>query len=290
MKKLLFLLFLLGLLVGPAAAQEDITASITHDDLERGFLIHLPPGYEEDQPAPLLLVLHGAGMTGPEMMVLAQFNALADESGHIVVYPGGVNRGWNAEAADNGPDDLGFLAAVLDHMEANYAIDGERVHVVGYSNGGTMALRVGCTFSERFAGVVAVAANFSFATASACLDAEPLSTLIVLGTRDHAFPWQGYAAVVDGEFVSAFSAAQTMQFLATRNGCEEEIPLATVSLDDSPLRVVRDSYTGCDNDVEIALYALIDGEHGWPHQPVVTLDDGSSGDMTGLIWQFVTQR
>merc|ERR1712048_935361 len=50
-------------------------------------------------------------------------------------------------------DDIGFIDALLDELEATYCIDRSRIYVTGYSNGGMMTQRLGCELNHRLAAI-----------------------------------------------------------------------------------------------------------------------------------------
>ncbi len=84
---------------------------------------------------------------------------LADQEGFAVVYPIGVNRGWNDGRsntvrydAGKAPDDVAFFDALLDVLIEQAVADPSRIYVTGPSNGGMMTMRLMCDRSERIAG------------------------------------------------------------------------------------------------------------------------------------------
>lgn len=82
-----------------------------------------------DEPVPLVIALHGAG--GDENMFMDGYGAglvkkLAEERGYLLVSPG-----TNLFAANSGN-----LDALIEDMAGRYAIDRERIYMVGHSMGG----------------------------------------------------------------------------------------------------------------------------------------------------------
>jgi poly(3-hydroxybutyrate) depolymerase len=54
------------------------------------YQVHLPPQYDESTKSPVVMALHGCGMTGfgwNSMKLTTRFNGLAHREGFIVVYP-----------------------------------------------------------------------------------------------------------------------------------------------------------------------------------------------------------
>jgi len=99
-----------------------------------------------------------------ERMTLGKFNTLADREGFIVVYPDALGRHWNDGrglrryfSQREGVDDVGFIAALIDHFLRELNVDRKRIYVAGMSNGAMMCFRLACELSERVAVVAAVA-------------------------------------------------------------------------------------------------------------------------------------
>jgi len=63
--------------------------------------IHVPPGYQDGTPAPLLILLHGFGADGKIQSGYLGLQKATDAAGMLYVYPDGVmgrqgKRSWNA--------------------------------------------------------------------------------------------------------------------------------------------------------------------------------------------------
>lgn len=285
-----------ALSAGRVAAQDgDEVRTLMQGEDARTYVLHLPPGYDGSAAVPLVIALHGAGMSGSGMMLQNGFNTQADAHGMIVAYPDGVDGYWITFDADDMPaeadfryyDDPQFILNLIDALSDEYNIDPARVYLLGYSNGGMLALRLRCAIGAQLAGTALVGASMSFAIAQECVTAEPSPVLIALGTNDSAFPWMGYAAPQpDGSLDATFSIAQTMTFLPLLNGCDLRAETVEVTAPDAPLRVIRDAYTDCTSGAPVVLYSLIGMAHDWPGYMPLLLDDGTPGTVADAIAQF----
>ncbi|MFT5483191.1 MAG: polyhydroxybutyrate depolymerase [Halieaceae bacterium] len=79
-------------------------------------------------------------------------------------------------------DDVGFLNAVLDKVEAEFSTDTKRYYMLGVSNGGMMALRMACNHSERFAAVAPIIAQL--APGFECGPSTNLPMMHLAGAKD----------------------------------------------------------------------------------------------------------
>lgn len=129
----------------------------------RGYVLYVPPGLSRTTPAPLLMLLHGCTQTPAEFAAATRFNALADRNGVVLVYPQqtvvhNLNRCWNwfdprhqSRLAGEPAILVGLVHALLG--DPRLALDPERVLVAGISAGGGMAMTLGATHPDVFAGV-----------------------------------------------------------------------------------------------------------------------------------------
>lgn len=295
--RLIMLIVALVLSVSLASAQDPTTETQTleHLGLERSYTVFLPGDYDRATPAPLVILLHHAGGTGTDFMESTRFAMLAMKTGYILAYPDGVDNSWGyLDEAEIHPQDLytndwDFLDVLIDQLSADYAVDAERVYLVGYSNGGLLALRTMCEHGAQLAGIAVIAATFNQHLAQHCVNASPTPTMLVLGTRDTRFPWAGSVEIkTDGRVMTSFSIQQTMMFLAQLNGCElTSGNTVEVTAGGSALRVIADRYTGCAEASEVRLYALLEYGHNYPADPLLVLSNDKIGGVEDAIWEFI---
>jgi phospholipase/carboxylesterase len=147
----------------------------------RDGLRYVPTGYTPDQPAPLIVMLHGAG--GTARGGLDPFLTLADVAGAILLAPDSRAQTWDVVVSDYGPD-VAFLDRALAQTFARYAIDPVRVAVEGFSDGASYALSLGVANGDLFTHVIACSPGF---LAPAGKEGMP-RVFISHGTRDAVLP------------------------------------------------------------------------------------------------------
>ena len=139
--------------------------TLEHGGQTRSYITHVPP---QAGPLPVVISLHGGGGHAAAQQEYSRMDALADREGFIVLYPNGTGRlkgrllTWNAGgccgyAAANNVDDVGFVAAALDHLAARASVDPKRVYATGLSNGAMMAYRLAAELPGRIAAIAPVA-------------------------------------------------------------------------------------------------------------------------------------
>ena len=124
---------------------------------ERDGLLYVPAGYRPDQPAPLVLMLHGAG--GEAHGGIGPFLPPADRAGLILVAPSSRRVTWDVIGDGFGPD-VAYIDAALAQTFARYAVDPARLAVQGFSDGASYALSLGITDGDLFTHVIAFSPGF----------------------------------------------------------------------------------------------------------------------------------
>lgn len=123
---------------------------------ERDGLLYVPPGYRRDRPAPLALVLHGAGGSAPHGMSLLK--GFADRLGLILLAPDSRHATWDV-ISGYGPD-VSFINQALEQTFKRYAVNGKKVAFAGFSDGASYALSLGITNGDLATHVIAFSPGF----------------------------------------------------------------------------------------------------------------------------------
>ncbi len=148
-----------------------------HHDTELHYKLFVPTR-EHQEPAPLLLMLHGCSQTTQDFAVGTRMNDIAQASGMIVIYPAqsttaNPNKCWNwFEPAHQfrGGGEPEALSALTLHVMESQPVDPKRVYVAGFSAGGSMALILAEQYPELYA-AVGVHSGLPTGAASSNMDA-----------------------------------------------------------------------------------------------------------------------
>ena len=121
--------------------------------------LYVPAGYRTETPAPLVLLLHGAGEDARDG--LAQLRGQADEPGIILLALSSRGPTWDS-ILDRGRygADIAAIDRVLEHTFSRCAVDPTRVAVGGYSDGASYALSLGIANGDLFSHVLAFSPGF----------------------------------------------------------------------------------------------------------------------------------
>ncbi len=259
----------------PRAPSGDSVETLTHDGVERRYLLHVPTDLPADRAVPLVLVLHGAGGDPEDIEAGSGWNAIADERGIVVAYPEGDGGDWNAGACcgvavREGHDDVGFLNALVDHLLGFAQIDPARVVLIGHSNGGMMAYRLACDPDSKVAGLVSVAGT----NMAGCPPAHPVTFMEIHGTADRVVPFEGGSTPEsDAAGLPPLTPVEvSVTWMVQALGCASTPDETTVS------KTTTQTWSGCNGASEVRFVTLTGSGHSWP--------TGRSFDATTAIADF----
>lgn len=250
---------------GKSGAKGDRTLSLTSGGISRTSLLHVPASYDATKGLPLVLDFHGFGSDGAQQLVLSKMAQASDAHGFVVAHPYGIAASWNAgnkccgTAWTDSVDDVAFVKALLELIEAEYCIDPRRVYATGMSNGGFLSHRLACEMADTFAAVAPVAGVLGFPD---CHPSRPIPILHFHGTADPVVPYGGGNPVLDvglGGTLDFPSVATSMDTWRAIDGCTApKQTLGTVG-DTTCVR-----WGGCQGDAELILCSVDGGGHTWP--------------------------
>jgi predicted esterase len=132
----------------------------------------VPKKYDKAKPPGVLLLLHGLDATGAQHKEL--FRPLAEAQNYIIAAPTAQPEPADARNEDATEAIRGtklkhwwsyrngnFTFSALSDLKKRYAIDENRVVLLGYSMGGFGAWNIGLRYPDRFSAIVSLAGGFS---------------------------------------------------------------------------------------------------------------------------------
>ena len=300
-KLLLTTIFLFG--IYPINAQQNIADSLEHQNLQRQYIVHLPPGYNNNNPTPAVIVLHGGSGNFLNVQGFTQMNFVSNQNEFLAIYPQGQGiappgyswaDGRNTSADQAGIDDVGFMSKLIDTLYNDYNIDTNQVYICGFSNGGFMTQRLACETPELFAAVGGLGCSMDTNLIQTCNPNQAVPMAYFSGTADPEVPYNGGA--MRNPAVTPIVAVDTaVQFWVNNNNCQTAEPLVNI-----PDRVPEDNstvelykYTDCNCAANFYFYKIINGGHTWPGVPIPQLPQlGNTNEdihASYLLWDFFSQ-
>ncbi|MER5951813.1 PHB depolymerase family esterase [Streptomyces sp. NPDC001904] len=279
--------------------------------------VHLPPQYRAGEKLPVVVALHGCGMTGfadSSMKDLTRFNQVADAKGFIVVYPSqdpwrNLLRCWNAvqpahQHRDSGEPSL--IAGVTRDVVSKYHADATRVHVAGASSGAGLSVIMAVTYPDVYASAASLAGGeYAFDKVGPDPDAvSPVDTAKLahaeMGRRARQVPLlieQGSADTtvppwMADRLASQWAAVDDLAPDGLLDGDVDDTPDATRRVDAPGSRpYTRTEYTARDGGQPLIVKYDVEGlAHKWPGGGTGPYADPLGPDMTSIMWDFFAGR
>lgn len=158
---------------------------------KRGALLYVPPTLETGTPAPLAVMLHGAGGNAEHGLQLLRDYADGDRM--ILLAPESRKMTWDIIVQSQYGPDVAFIDDCLTDVFNRYSVDPKHVALGGFSDGASYALSLGLSNGQLFTHITAFSPGFmtpvrvenkirvfiSHGTEDAVLPIDPCSRRIV---------------------------------------------------------------------------------------------------------------
>lgn len=282
------ILFLFLLITGIFYSQQWQTATLQHSSGLREYSIYVPSNYNSQNPASLVITLHGLGDTMNNFRNIG-FAALAETNNIIVICPQALNdplsgTAWNSGAGysfytpNANVDDVGFISSLIDTVKQTYSINPDKVFACGFSMGGFMTERLALVLNNKIKVFASVAGTFGNAIlpVAAGTPGRPVSIAHFHGTSDSTI---GYSNNNFGNSVD-----QMISYWKNNNS-SNSTPVHTLLPDtaNDGFTVDHYRYTSPSNNSVIELYKVNNANHVW-------LTSQNDISYTQKIWEFFTQN
>jgi poly(hydroxyalkanoate) depolymerase family esterase len=152
---------------GSKGVNQDTNAEIHYANAFGNYrsLVYVPGSVSPDEPAPMVVVLHGANTTAEQQRAANLFDPLAVRERFIVMYPDNETGGaigphllqawhfYDPAEMQRGVGDAQAIAELTRQAMAAWNVDPERVYLVGMSAGGWETSIMGATYPDLYAAI-----------------------------------------------------------------------------------------------------------------------------------------
>ncbi len=287
-------------------AQTNVFGTLTHQSLQRSYILHLPPGYEATEVLPLVVFLHGGGGSSLSAQGFTLFNQASNTNGFAVAYPQGFTeiapnsyvwadgRGTAADKA--GIDDVGFVNRLVDTLLANYQIDPDRIYLCGFSNGSFLTQRIAFEGNARFAAMGTLGGTLAVDLFDTGDPGRAIPMIYIFGMDDPLVPFEG-GLVAESESGPVVGIEAAVDYWRTNNQCQTALlPVELPDLnttDSSTVTVFEYSDCAC-NNARVIYYEIAGAGHTWPgvELPDYELIAGQTNEdifASQVLWDFFQQ-
>jgi polyhydroxybutyrate depolymerase len=290
--------------VHPDAAHAVVVAGRTVDlhtiqsgGIDRDYLLYAPSTSPTVGPRPLVVELHGSGLSAEQQMRCSGFLSLAQEHGFLVAaaqaviplqlfkdYPPGF--AWNVpgvplvnqeQTVCDLPDDIRFIRDLIADVRSRLLIDPRCIYVAGYSGGGRLASYLAFLLRDVVAAVGTVSGLRIPAIDVHC---APCPIIAFHGQLDQLNAFDGGADDRWREPV-----IDTATYLASAQGCTGP------AIVENDRGISKWSFQDESGIPKLVQYAIASGNHSWPgsvdpeHRAMFGETPGEV-NATRAIWQF----
>jgi polyhydroxybutyrate depolymerase len=246
---------------------------------------------------PTVIELHGSGHFGADQLATSGFADLAQREGFAVCAPDAripertrpewsEGRAWNVpgaplvtgKVADDAPDDVAFVRALIALLIAEGIADPERIYLAGFSGGARLCSYLAGVLGERLAAAAMVA---GLRVPPDC--GVPLPPIVAIHSRaDEINPYTG-----------GLGPRWDLGIEETATAIAEREHLNGPAVTENA-RVVRRAYASSRGEERLVTYTLADAPHNWPgsRDPRHRFRYGQTKDLdaTALFWSFFLER
>jgi polyhydroxybutyrate depolymerase len=267
-----------------------------------GYIQELPTRYGGRSAMPVVIDLHGYGVSAADMVKVTRLGAYGNRAGFITITPQ-VARHLPYWKTGFTSKDVAFLRGVISRVESTLCVDQNRLFVTGYSNGAIMASVLACVDAAQ---VAAIAPVSGIANPTGCRPSRPVPVVAFHGTSDPLLPYAGGLSAeayklplpqgTKGNLSQLLgnnvpqstrgpSVPKSTAAWATRDGCASTSTTRVYAKN-----VALISYA-CPNGATVSLYRIRGGGHTWPGS-VVDSKTNTLGATTmaisadKVIWNF----
>ena len=164
------------------------------------YVLRVPSSRPDDEPLPLVLVMHGRGADANDLADLAPM--LDPPGGARFVFPNAPKafeaapgmtfgytwfEGWPPRG-ESLQESRALLLELIDELVARYPTPPGKLIVSGFSQGGLMAIDAGFRTTQPLAGIVVMSGAIAEADAPDFAARKDVPVLIIHGTEDDMIP------------------------------------------------------------------------------------------------------
>ncbi len=234
---------------------------------------------------PLVILLHPDGSNGIRMVNRGGFLAHSDLHGYAVAAPNALAGGFLLEQTSGNDDkpnqDILFLQTMVQTLLENPQIDSNKVYLVGFSSGATMAFKAALESNLKLAGLAAVAGLPPMPLPDKLV---AIPTIFIFGDSDPGIPLKGVKG--DSGWLQ-YPPKKAFKDWARKMDC-------TIAVSSTIQFVRHTRRSGCRNDVSVVFVQVGSLGHHWPRPRggMLELIDPAKGpfqaglDATSVIWDF----
>jgi polyhydroxybutyrate depolymerase len=239
--------------------------------VEREYIIYKPSSLLPGTKYPVVIDFHGGGGNAASTEKSFGFDKIADIKKFIVIYPEGLNKGWNDGRKDlntkHTADDVSFVSQLIDKLIQEESADPARIYAAGISNGAFFSIYLACKLPGKLNSVAAVCGNILEDNKDSFSLRKPISLLLINGTGDPLVKYDGGPILSErakrGSSTSTdFTISKWLH--ADKISASPVIEIIPDNNRNDGCTATKYTYAGGVDSTSVVLIKIENGGHTWP--------------------------
>jgi polyhydroxybutyrate depolymerase len=263
--------FLTAIVLFTLTARAGDRRTILVNGVEREYIIYKPSSLLQQVKYPVVLDFHGGGGTAASTEKSFGFDKIADIKKFIVVYPEGLNKGWNDGRKDlsskHTADDVTFVSQLINKLIKEENTDPARIYAAGISNGAFFSIYLAGKLPGKLKAIAAVCGNILMDNKDSFALRKPVSLLLINGTGDPLVKYDGGPILSEtakrGSSTSTdFTVSKWLE--ADKIGTSAVKEIMPDNNRNDGCTATKYTYTGGLDSTSVVLVKVENGGHTWP--------------------------
>ncbi len=247
----------------PEPEKEYQRFQIESGNLVRTFLVQVPESIHENDTLPILIAYHGANGSSESFLHYSGFNDFYNDMNFIIVYPDPYGPVWADGVVNIGQiDDVQFTQDLIKKISEEFSIKYNGIFAAGVSIGGLFVHKLGIDLKYQITAYATVASSMAKIIADQIKEPTNLPVLMIHGTEDQAFKWEGYK---DDYLAAYLSQNELVDLMLFNNNCSRS-SIKTTNMQDVLVDnkfVIKEAYSNENGKILVEYYRIKNGGHEW---------------------------
>jgi polyhydroxybutyrate depolymerase len=247
------------------------THTIMVNGVEREYIIYKSSSLLPQVKYPVVLDFHGGGGNAKGTEKSFGFDNIADIKKFIVVYPEGINKGWNdgrkGDKLQHTADDVAFVSQLINKLIMEENANPARIYAAGISNGAFFSIYLACKLPGKLKAIAAVCGNILEDNKDSFALPMPVSLLLINGTGDPLVKYDG-GAIVSERAKRGKSTSTDFTISKWLKADKISAPPVKGIMPDNDRNdgctATKYTYAGGVDSISVVLIKIENGGHTWP--------------------------
>lgn len=281
----------------PCLTGQSFEIELHVDGSSRSATCYVPSRYDPAFAWPLVIAFHPYLQPNRSWDRYVGSKAAAERHGYLLAMPRGSGslcfRSFRNDPANQTrkPDDITFVANLVESMAARVSMDRSRIYAIGHSNGAMFAHTLATAMPGFLAGIVTVSGP---PAAQLPPQTVPTPVMLVHGSSDRITPWTGPSRFTP-RFARYIDVETTVALWRQINGAVDAAMVSHYDRVGDETRIVRYDWPAPPARAETVFLRVENGGHRWPDPQKklyfpFTGEQSQDIEMFDVAWEFLGRQ